>query len=356
MSTTIARRLVSGMVALGLVGVLSACATASDGTGGNSNGEGRFTLEEVQAGAAPGSVKAQCFEVPKTLDEEIVLGFINPNVGFPFFKSWSDGYTAAAEFYGVKLYEADLGNFAFEEALSRYEELSVRSPQVIGTLLPDGSALLERANADGVKVIPIDIPIEGNDYFVGVPNKEAGALAGQALADGVADSLADWEGRNVIVLGLLQESTSVTVDRVQSGLDVAAAAIPGATIDRVDMGPSATVDDGLRVMTDYLTAHPDDVVLVIAMNDEAGIGALQAVKTAGREGDVRMVTLGGGEIAQDALRSDGDILVGVVDFNPFSEGWCWVESAIAAQLGEEFAPFQVNQVLTRENLDELYPN
>jgi ABC-type sugar transport system substrate-binding protein len=357
MSKTKARRLVSGMVALGLVAGLAACANTSNesDTGDGSNGEGRFTLEEVQAGAAPGSVGAQCFEVPKTLDEEIVLGFINPSLGFPFYKSWSEGYTAAADFYGVELFEADIQG-AWEEALTKYDELSVRSPQVIGTLLPDGSALFERTTADGVILIPIDIPIEGNDYFVGVPNKESGEKAGQALVDGVQGDLDGWADRNVIVLGLLQENTEVTIDRVQSGVDVAVAGIPGAEGDTLDMGAGASVEDGQRVMADYLTANPDDVILTIAMNDESGLGALQAVKEAGRSDDVRIVTLGGGDLARDALRDGGDVVVGVVDFNPFAEGWCWVESAIAAQLGEEFAPYQVTQVLTRDNVDGLYPN
>lgn len=318
--------------------------------------EGVFSLEEVQAGASPNQVGSQCFQVPKNLEEDITLAFINPGQTVPFFQAWSVGYNQAAEFYGVGIHEVDI-DFVWEDALSAYEQLSVFQPQVVGTLVPDGSALLARATEDDVAVVPVDIPIEGNDFFVGVPNAQSGKLGGTALVEAVQDELDGWSDRNIIILGLQQDTTEVTVERVTGGLDAASAAIPGATVDTLDMGTLASTDDGLTGMTDYLTAHPDDVILVIAMNDDTSLGALQAVRAANRTDDVRIMTLGGDSLARQALAAAADeVFVGAVDYNPIAEGWCWVESSIAVVLGEESDPYEVTQVLTPENVGDLYPN
>ena len=95
---------------------------------------------------------------------------------------------------------------------------------------------------------------------------------------------------------------------------------------------------------------------MLGLNDEAGVGALQAVKAAGRAQDTLMVSLGADELGRDTMRNDKDgVYVAMVDFNPWAEGWCWVEAAIAIAEGEKFSAYLTSRIVTPENIDQLFP-
>lgn len=314
-----------------------------------------WTASEVADATGNHGIKP-VFDVPKELPDDLVLAYINPSLAFPFFKTMSEGQHAAAEFYGVDFYEADLGNFNFADVVNKYNALTVHDPTVVGTLTPAGEGLLAATDADGVLLLPSGIPIPGAEYFVGTPERETGLLAGTTLADAVQERLdSDWSGRDVVFAGLAQTATSTTVERVEGGLEGFKESIDPADDQILDLGKSATAVDGTRVMADFLTAHPDEAIAVVAMNDEAGVGALQAVQRAGREDDVLIVTIGGDEFGRDALANDDDVIVGEVDLNPYAAGWRWVEAAIAISMGEDFVVPPPDRVVTDENVDELYP-
>lgn len=299
----------------------------------------------------------QIYEVPKDLPDDLVLAYINPSLTFPFFKSMSDGQKAAADFYDVEFYEADLGNFDFADVVNKYNALSVHEPTVVGTLTPSGEGLLAKTKADGVLLLPSGIPIPGSEYFIGTPERETGLAAGKALAEAVKQKQdGDWKDKPLNFVGLGQAATPTTMERVEGGLEGLETA--GVTPDHTafpDLGKSATVVDGQRVMADYLTAHPNDAIAVVAMNDESGIGALQAVQRAGRQEDVQIVTIGGGEIGRAAFERDDNVIAGQVDLNPYATGWRWVEAAIAISFGDDFEVPAPDRVITRDNVDEFYP-
>jgi len=88
------------------------------------------------------------------------------------------------------------------------------------------------------------------------------------------------------------------------------------------------------------------------------IGAVNAAKAAGRGGDVLAITNGGDEAARAAVRdpSNAGILVGSIDYQPYAEGWNFIEAAIATAMGQQFNTFSVDRVLTAQNVDSFYPN
>lgn len=349
-------RWAAATVALAASVALVGCSATSSAPAPTGSTGGSYTQEDVTAATGIHDVTS-VFEVPKDLPSDLSLAYINPSLSTPFFKAMSDGQHAAAEFYGVDFHEADLGNFNFADAVNKYEALSVFQPSVVGILTPTGEGLLTAAHADGVLVLPNGLPIDGADAFIGAPEEETGALAGDALAGAVGPLMdGDWSGRNLVFVGLGQANIPTTMTRVNGALDgFTAAGVTPASSEFPDLGKSATVDDGLRVMTDFLTSHPDDVLAVMAMNNEAGIGALQAVQAAGRQDDVRIVTVGADDFGRAAFKSDDGVIVGEVDLNPWAAGWRWVESAIALALGEDFALAAPDRVITRDNVDELYP-
>lgn len=354
-SRRIAMGLTAALAVLVAAGCTSGEASAPSGDGGTVSDE-RYTQEDVTEATGVHDVTS-VFEVPKELPDDLNLAYINPSLATPFFKSMSDGYKAAAEFYGIDIHEADLGNFNFAEAINKYEALTVFEPEVVGILTPSGAGLVEVAHGDGVLVVPNGIPIEGADAFIGTPEAETGQLAGTTLAEAVQPLLEDeWKDRELVFLGLGQAAIPTTMERVEGGRDgFIESGIAPASEEFPDLGKSATLADGQRVMADFLTAHPDEVIAVVAMNDQAGVGALQAIQAAGREDDVRIVTIGADEVGRGAFKTDDGVIVGEVDLNPWGAGWRWVEAAIATYLEEEFVVPAPDRVITRDNVEEFFP-
>ena len=98
-------------------------------------------------------------------------------------------------------------------------------------------------------------------------------------------------------------------------------------------------------------------MLVVSYGDEPVIGSINAAKAVNRGGDVLAVSNGGDPAARLALRdhSNDGILVAAIDFQPYAEGWNWVEAAIATAMGQPFGTFAVQRVLTSANVARYYP-
>lgn len=355
-------RRLAGATAVALAAaVLGACGSGDDGDAASAadcSGDERFTAAEVQQTVEPEHRVTPIYEVPKCLEEKYKLAFLNPGKNVPFFQSWSDGMRDAAKFYGVELFETDL-QLKYEDTLNQFQTVSVRQPDAAGMLTTAGPALKARTDSANIPLIPIDIPIEGNEYFHGIPNDKVGAMGGELLAQAAEEKLAgEWDGRNLVFVQVGDNTCEPCNIRVNSALEAARETldIPDGNVVKL-LRTEGLGDKAQTAMKDALTAHPDDVMLVIGINDGTGVGALQAAKAAGRMDDVLVATLGADEQGRDALRNDASgALVGTVDFNPYAEGWTWVEAAIAVLEGEKFGEYDVTDIVTRENVDELYPS
>jgi len=348
---------VAAALAIGAT-VLVGCSTGTP-SGGDGNGEsGTWTAAEVSEASGARQV-VPLFAVPKDVGD-LQLAFANPGLSYPFFAEWSAGMHDAADFYGVKLDEVDL-NFAYDTALSAYEQMSVKSPAVVGS--GGGAfnaAVVEAATGNDSKVVVIDGALDGAKDF-GVSDKKVGSLAVTTLTDAANEKLAgDWKGRDLYIVGVSAANCPPCDARIEQSFADAAAAwdIPAdhqMRLEPVGTDPTTSAAD---TFTDYLTSHPDAVTLVVSYGDATVVGAVNAAKSADRAGDVLAVCSGGDASARAALRDpdNAGVLVGAVDYQPYSEGWNWVEAAIATNLGEDFGTYEVTRVLTADNVDEFYPD
>ncbi len=338
--------------------LVSGCVPAVDGSEGSTGQSGSWSAEEVKEATGSRGV-VPLFAVPKDI-EPLQLAFINPGLGYAFFAEWSAGMNDAAEFYGVQLDESDLA-FAYDTALSAYEQVSVKSPVVVGS--GGGAfnaAVVEAVTANDAKVVVIDGALDGATDF-GVSDAAVGSLAVSTIKDSVDEKLAgDWKDRDLFIVGISAANCAPCDTRVEQSF-ADAAEIWGIPEDKqIRLEPTGTDPNvaAADTFTDYLTAHPDAVTIVVSYGDDPVIGAVNASKSASRSADILAVASGGAATARAALRgADNEgILVGAVDYQPYAEGWNWVEVAIATYLGEDFAPFEVTRVLTSENVDEFYPD
>ena len=346
------------LVAAGLAMVAGCTAAGGGTTDGGTGGGGTWSAAEV-AEASGSRAVVPLFAVPKDLPD-LQLAFANPGLSYPFFAEWSAGMHDAADFYGVNLDEVDLG-FAYDTALSAYEQMSVKSPAVVGS--GGGAfnaAVVEAATGNGSQVVVIDGALEGAKDF-GVSDVEVGSLAITTITDATDEKLAgDWSGRDLYIVGISAANCPPCDTRVTQAFEDAAAAwnIPDDHQIRLEPAGTDPTTSAGDTFTDYLTAHPDVVTLVVSYGDAPVVGAINAAKSADRAGDILAVCNGGDASARAALRDPDNqgILIGAVDYQPYSEGWNWVEAAIATHLGEDFGAYKVTRVLTSENVDEFYPD
>jgi ABC-type sugar transport system substrate-binding protein len=351
-------------LALGILAatlVVTGC-SAGDTQEGSSDSAGTTastaTHTAADVAAATGTYKVKpLFAVPKTLPKKYRFAFLNPGLSYPFFATWSDGMKDAAKYYGVDLDEADL-NFKYDTQLDQYKQLAVKQPDVVGSQ-PMNDATYNQARQDDVRLVLIDGSFKDVPHF-GVDDQQVGALAVDTMtAAAKAKMSGDWKGKKVLVAGLTSPNCGPCDARVKAAFARAGTelGIPAAnTTMLTPQGQDPTTSAG-STFNDFLTAHPDDAVLIVSYGDEPVIGAINAAKAANRDGDILAVSNGGDSAARLALRdrSNAGVLVAAVDFQPYAEGWNWVEAAIATAMGKPFDKFSVGRVLTAANVDEFYP-
>lgn len=161
-----------------------------------------------------------------------------------------------------------------DEMLARGIDVLILSPADAKAL----AGVAKRARDEGVKVIAADREVDTEvDSYIGSDNVEAGAVVGEWLVEKFP------EGAKVVELqGSL--GASPTIDRHKGFHD----AIKGSKVE-VIAEQSADYDraQGLKLMEDYLQRFgPGEIDAIFAHNDEMSIGALQAIKEAGREDEI----------------------------------------------------------------------
>ena len=335
---------------------LAACSTGTT-TAAKSGGTGTYTAAEVAKGSGAYKV-TPLFAVPKTLPKKYSFAFLNNGKSNAFFATWSQGMTDAAKFYGVNFSEADL-NFKYEDELSAYQQLAVKQPEVVGANVMN-SAVYNAITKDKAKIVMIDGTFQDVPHY-GVPDAQVGQLAIQTLAGPAKAKIAgDWKGKKVDVVGMSAPNCAPCDARVQAAFTEAESSlnIPAANTTMLTPQGQDPTSASQSTFNDFLTSHPNDAILVMSYGDEPVIGAVNAAKAAGRGGDILAVTNGGDEAARAAVRdaSNKGILIGSIDYQPYAEGWNWIEAAIATAMGKPFKSFTVNRVLTPENIDSYYPN
>jgi len=339
----------------------SACSSGTDTASNNSTAGtdtgGTYTAAEVAAGSGAYQVKP-LFAVPKKLPKKYRLAFLNNGKSNAFFATWSQGMHDAAKFYGVDFDDADL-DFKYENELSAYQQLAVKQPDVVGANVMN-SAVYTQITKDGAKIVMIDGSFQSVPNY-GVPDDQVGQLAIKQLEDPAKAKLAaDWKGRKLDIVGMTAPNCGPCDARVKAAFAQAQSDLGVAASDTTMLTPAGQDPTSASQSTfaDFLTAHPKDVVLVMSYGDEPVIGAINAAKAANRGGDILAITNGGDEAARAAIRdtSNKGILVGSIDYQPYAEGWNFVEAAIATAMGQSFSSFTVDRVLTAQNVDQYYPN
>lgn len=191
---------------------------------------------------------------------------------------------------------------------------------------------------------PINInELPANQAFVASNEKESGTLETQEVC-----KLLGGKGKIVVMMGEL--SNQAARMRTQDVHDVLATdACKGISIVE-EQTANWSRTQGADLMTNWLSAGLE-FDAVVANNDEMAIGAIQALKAAGR--DMKDVVIGGVDATQDALAAmaAGDLDVTVFQ-NAAGQGAGAIDTALKIVKGEKveqkvYIPFEL---VTPENL------
>lgn len=215
---------------------------------------------------------------------------------------------------------------------------------VVAPLNSDGlQPALDAAKAKKVPVVTIDRKVTSQpctDYltFIGSNFVDQGKRAADALVKSTGGS-----GKVAILLGA--SGNNVTTDRTQ-GFKDQLAKTPGLTVVAEQTGEFDR-SKGQAVMEQLIQSHPD-ITAVYAENDEMGVGAVNALKTAGKTPgkDVKVVSIDGTRNAVQLI-ADGSYNA-VIESNPrFGK--------LVFQTLQQFAagqPIPASIVITDDSYDE----
>src|SRR5512145_844083 len=217
-------------------------------------------------------------------------------------------------------------------------------------------AIASRYLEAGIPMIAIDIPHPGATYF-GANNYEAGLLAGRHLARWAKQQ---WGGRadEVLLLEIARAGSlpAARVRGVVAGIREVvheAAAWPVVSIDGDGQFKTA-----LERVRRHLRETKARRILVGAANDSSALGAARAFQECGRADTCAIVGQNAEPDARAELREPRTPLIASVGYFPERYGDGLIRLALEILGRRPVAPamFVKHQIVTRENVDHLYPN
>ena len=237
--------------------------------------------------------------------DQPIVGLITKTDTNPFFVKMKEGAQQAASAQGV-----ELQTFA-----GRQDGDNETQVQAVETLISAGAAgflitpndskaivpTLDRARQAGLLVIALDTqtePADAADATFATDNYQAGRLIGQ-WAKAKFDA-AGTQAR-IAMLDLSPNRPTVDVQRDQGflegfGIDVGDRTQIGDESDPRIVGHDVTdgAEEGGRTAMENLLQRDPSINLLYTINEPAAAGAYEAIKAAGKEGQITIVSVDGG--------------------------------------------------------------
>lgn len=202
----------------------------------------------------------------------------------PFWAAvWKGAEETAAKWRVIELtLDAPTSEADVDVQIAKVEDAVTKGNKALVVAPTDASALnpaFDKAKAAGVPVLIIDSDTTWPDKltFIGTDNKAGGKLAGQYLCSELG------KGAKVAIITGHMTAQSIA-DRVNGAKEALAAC--NATIV-AELNGQHTVEGGRSVMEDIITSNPD-VQGVFAANDNMALGAVEALKAAGKLAGVKV--------------------------------------------------------------------
>jgi galactofuranose transport system substrate-binding protein len=289
------RRGVRAAALVALVTLVAAgCAKSEDDKqAGAQNTQAQRQVVQTPAGNTP-TCTIDKFGAKKFDLKSGVVGFSqSEKEANPFRIAETQSIKAEAKRLGIAHLKTTNGQSQFNKQISDVQQLIAQGAQalVIAPLNSDGwEPVLRQAAAKHIPIITVDRQINATackDYvtFIGSNFYEQGKRA----ADQMAKALGG-KGKVAILLGA--SGNNVTTDRTNGFRDELKQKAPGVQITFQQTGDFVR-EKGQQVTEQLIQSNPD-VKGLYAENDEMALGAVTALKGAGKKaGDIKIVSVDG---------------------------------------------------------------
>jgi ABC-type sugar transport system substrate-binding protein len=284
------------------------------------------------------------------------VGVMIKGLDNPFFAAMNDGVKAAAGAQGADVQIQAAASLTDTSGQASKLEALIGQDMSCYVVNPISQTNLVQPLArvpDGTPVVNIDSPV-GDDAakqagldistYIGTDNVAAGGMGADTMA------------------GLLKGGGTVGVIGGISGDATSNARVEGFTSGAQGrFEPLKTVAGdwdrakALNAAEDLMRANPD-IKGFFAANDQMALGIAQAVKHAGKKGQIAIVGVDGIEDALKAVKT-GDMSATVSQY-PYTIGQLGVEACLAASQGKDL-PANVKapvQVVTKDNVAKAEKN
>jgi ABC-type sugar transport system substrate-binding protein len=249
-----------------------------------------------------------------------------------FFRIVLFGMREAASRNGAELLEANSAGKPDKEIqlINTYIASGVDAIVVSPLSARASVSALERAKSKGIVVVTYNTNVEGESpaAYVESDQTDLGRSTGKSARLYIERHLG---GRARVALLAFQSQAPEPSSMRVNGFKEEITMLPGVTI--VAEQDAWLAEQAVKKVGDILTAHPD-LDLVWAANEGGTVGAVMAVKNAGKAGDIVVFGTDTGEQIADFLLSEDNILQAVTGQRPFDIGSLAVESALTVLKGE----------------------
>ncbi|WP_180271611.1 sugar ABC transporter substrate-binding protein [Fredinandcohnia onubensis] len=305
-------------------------------------------------------------------DDELYFTFANVTEAGPMFVELGNGVKAAAEKAGIKLKTYN-NNFDGPTALNNAKLMVQDKPDLIieyNGVEGVGKSIQQVFDESGIPSIAVNIPVPGSHWF-NLSNQQLGIDTGKIVAEAAKER--GWNAKNTTVI-IAQSATAgyevnnsvryfyVTVadelglEQVKPESIVPTTTTVGDHLIQVD-GKSELEATYTSVKNVLQTVPKDRNILFYTVNDDSTIGGLRAIEEAGREDNTIVAGLGGSEEALKQLRDNPNW---VAEGSIFMSEWGQYLIAMGVAIVNGAEPPELTPapqvVLTKENVDEYYPN
>ncbi|SFO57275.1 ribose transport system substrate-binding protein [Mesorhizobium sp. NFR06] len=278
------------------------------------------------------------------------FALVNINQQALFFNQINEGAQKAADAAGAKLIIFNANNVpsAQNDAIETYITQKVDGIILVAIDVNGVKPAITAAKAAGIPVVAIDaqIPNGDNVSFIGVDNTKAGEDIGKFYADYVKTEMG---GKAKI--GIIGALNSFIQNQRLDGFKKAVTD-SGEAITFLDTVDGQNVQEtALSASENLMTANPDMTTLY-ATGEPALLGAVSAVTSQGRTGNVKVF---GWDLTKQAVQGiDDGWVVAVVQQDPAGEGKASVEALTKLKKGEKVDPI-INipvTIVTKKNVDQ----
>jgi len=275
---------------LTLLGSLAACGVAAPPTAGPA----APAADAASAGAKPGKT--------------IKVGFTAINLADAVIAKMTSDMKAAAQKNNIDLTISDSGGDPNKQ-VSAVDNFIAAGDDVIIIQALNPQAMepgVKAAMAKGIKIVAFGIGLKDYDVWY----KNDNYLVGQTIGKMAGDWINEKAGGNAKVALIEFPVVPVLIDRVKGIEDALKKTAPKAEI--VARGSAIEGQSGLKLGETFLQKDPD-IKVIVSISDGPGMGAFEAIKTAGRNTDDFAIF--GSDVAPDAVTqiAKGSAYRGTVD-------------------------------------------